>query len=81
MTRQAALAIDVSVLRFAVAQLIANSCRNEADPNGALRRFAQQIHGRIEGDPIPEELQDVMALMSRGADNLMHSAQIALGRQ
>jgi hypothetical protein len=78
MTRIEALHIDVSVLRFAVAQLIANNCSKEADPEDALRQFSEQLYKRIETGPVPDSLQDIMALMSKGVDNLITGAQEAL---
>ena len=74
-----AMYIDISVLRFAVAQLIANKCREGADPDNALRIFSEQLHKRIQGDTAPpDSMQEPMELMSTGVDLLIGSAQAAL---
>jgi hypothetical protein len=78
MTRSQAMHINVSVLRFAVAQLIANKCREEIDPNNALRIFSEQLHKRIQSGPTPVAMQEPMELMSTGVDLLISSAQAAL---
>jgi hypothetical protein len=78
MTRIEAMYIDISVLRFAVAQLIANKCREEVDPNNALRLFSEQLHRRIQSGPTPDSMQEPMELMSTGVDLLIRSAQAAL---
>ena len=70
--------LDISVLRFAVAQLIANECREKSDPNDALRRFSEQLHNRIQSGETPDDLQEPMELMSTGADLLIQSARTAL---
>jgi hypothetical protein len=69
----------MSVVGFAVAQLIANKCVETTDPNDALRRFSEQLYTRIESGSTPESLQEIMTLMSSGVDDLIRSAQVALG--
>jgi hypothetical protein len=78
MKRSVAMFVDISVLRFAIAQLIANKCREEVDPNNALRLFSEQLHKRIQSGPTPASMQEPMELISTGVDLLIGSAQAAL---
>jgi hypothetical protein len=78
MNRSQAMYIDIVVLRFAIAQLIANKCREENDQNNALRLFSEQLHKRIQSGPTPESMQEPMELISTGVDRLISSAQAAL---
>jgi hypothetical protein len=72
------MAIDITVLRFAIAQLIADNCRKTGDHEAALRRFSEKLHTRITSPQTPESLQDIEVLVANGIDNLIRSAQVAL---
>jgi signal transduction histidine kinase len=77
MTPTEALYIDVSVLRLAVAQIIADNCHKDENPDAALRMFAERLYKRIDNSLRPDNLQDVIALMSAAVDNLVRTVQAA----
>lgn len=68
--------IDVSVMKLAVAHLIALQAKQSSDPETWLRQFANDLHAVMDKAPQPPAGLEAMLEMTRSSlDGLMSSAR------
>jgi hypothetical protein len=74
-----AIAIDVNILRQAVAEMIAGQCRRDQNPDNALREFSERLHTRVNSGPMaPDSMQSMIEVMRDRIDALIRAAQVSL---
>jgi|HubBroStandDraft_4_1064222.scaffolds.fasta_scaffold1176664_1 hypothetical protein len=80
LTRQLGiLTIDVSVLRLAVAEIIAEKCRNSDNPTDALRAFSERLHSRVDRAALPPaQIQGMIEGARQRIDELIRAVQVSL---